>query len=326
MANNTPSSSQSQLIFTIGLKFGGHVTKDANKELTDFIISQGIDEAYIHQRHRPLKALIVHSLLKSIFTSGGYVKDKDITYNILDIYVNNTYSELTDLGTTIFDKLKRFLQNKTQYKLSVAEAAPGKINKKQKMNYDSLLQVNESLSTHRDASLLLQLNVSPPDPTQVPSLPSSREDFVYESLPDPTQVPVSPSSIASQHVETRSLRMNASPALPLLIDVDKFDTMNHNFVDMIHKRFSPSFEFPPLEHRQKIVLKIFKDEAMKDENRLLGIPLEAEFNFDVFLEKVLIVRKGSVDRLKGDSTNPAENFVSNEIIDFYVAILKGYVI
>jgi len=43
-------------------------------------------------------------------------------------------------------------------------------------------------------------------------------------------------------------------------------------------------------------------------------------------EKLLIVRKESVDRLKGDASNPAENFVSSEIVDFYIAILKGYVI
>jgi len=102
MANNTPSSSQSPLIFHIGLPFGGNFTNNANKLLNDFVISQGLDEACIHASHRPAKALIVKNLLQSIFTSGGIImekdKEKDKTYNINDIYVDTTRSELTKLG------------------------------------------------------------------------------------------------------------------------------------------------------------------------------------------------------------------------------------
>ena len=187
MANNTPSSSQSPLIFTIGLQFGGNYTKNANKSLNEFIISQGLDEDTIHARHRQTKALIVKNLLQSIFTSGGFIMDKDKTYNIHDIYVDTTYYELTEFGKTVLDKLKKYLQNKTQHKLNLAEAAEGKIIKKQRN------EVPLPAVTHKDDSLL-QLDESLPDSSQVPVMnsPSVNPDSTQldESLPGPSQVPI----------------------------------------------------------------------------------------------------------------------------------------
>jgi len=203
MANNTPSSSQSPLIFTIGLQFGGNYTKNANKSLNEFIISQGLDEDTIHARHRQTKALIVKNLLQSIFTSGGFIMDKDKTYNIHDIYVDTTYYELTEFGKTVLDKLKKYLQNKTQHKLNLAEAAEGKIIKKQRN------EVPLPAVTHKDDSLL-QLDESLPDSSQVPVMnsPSVNPDSTQldESLPGPSQVPIRLTVCYSVPHATSSLR------------------------------------------------------------------------------------------------------------------------
>jgi len=93
----------------------------------------------------------------------------------------------TPYDKTILGKLKKYLQNKTQNKLNLAEAAEGEIIKKQKN------EVPLPAVTHKDDSLL-QLDESLPDPSQVPIVesPSVNPDSTQldEFLPEPSQVPV----------------------------------------------------------------------------------------------------------------------------------------